>query len=255
MVNGNSPQLFTQAWRRMHDVFTQQGATNVKWVWSPLQEDVPQTNANRFERYYPGRAYVDVFALDGYNFGANFPHFRGWRSFRTIFSDAYRRMLRMGPQPVWVAEVGSAAEGGNKAAWVRDMFRTALKMRRLQAIVWMDTVSKDEGDWRARLPLGVAPAFRDQGYGSSGGSPLKVIRPARVGGKATVRWTAMNAGDDVARWSVYLNGRRVFTISSQGARILHKRITRIGHYRLTVRGFDPRGAQIASASKAFRVSR
>ena len=250
LVNGNTPELFKHAWQRMHDVFVQQGATNVKWVWSPLQEDVPQTTVNRFERYYPGQAYVDVFALDGYNFGANFPHFRGWRSFRAVFAAAYARLTRMGPQPVWIAEVGSAAEGGDKGAWVRDMFRSAPAMRRLEAIVWMDTVSKEEGDWRARLPLGVAPAFRE---GGSSLGALKVIRPARVGGKATVRWTALDAAD-VHRWRVYLNGRRVRTLSSQ-ARILHKRITRAGQYRWTVKGYDARGTRVASASKAFRVAR
>jgi hypothetical protein len=253
MVNGNTPELYQQAWRRMHDVFVKEGATNVKWVWSPLQEDVPQTAGNRFERYYPGPAYVDVFALDGYNFGSNFPHFRGWRSFRKIFANAYRRLTFLGPQPVWIAEVGSAAEGGDKAAWVRDMFRTALQMRRLQAIVWMDIASKEEGDWRARLPRGVAPAFRDQSSRAAAASRLRVVRPARVGGNAIIRWTATNTGGAIARWRVYLNGKRVRTLASQ-ARILHKRIDRAGEYRWTVRGYDAQGAQLVSASMAFRVA-
>jgi hypothetical protein len=126
-------------------------------------------------------------------------------------------------------------------------------MRRLQAIVWMDIASKEEGDWRARLPRGVAPAFSEQSSRSAAGNWLKVIKPARVGGKWIVRWTATKTGGSVARWRVYLNGKRLRTLASQ-ARILHKRINRAGQYRWTVRGFDAQGAQIVSASAAFRVA-
>jgi len=53
-VNGNSAQLFREAWRRMHDIFTARGATNVRWVWSPLNIDVPGTAGNTLEDLYPG---------------------------------------------------------------------------------------------------------------------------------------------------------------------------------------------------------
>jgi len=115
--------------------------------------------ANRFERYYPGRRYVDVLALDGYNWGVTKPQFGGWRSFGKTFRKPYRRLSRLGPQPIWIAEVGSGTEGGDKAAWLRDMFRTAQTMRRLRALVWMDAIDPQEGDWRIRSPANVAAAF------------------------------------------------------------------------------------------------
>ena len=252
MVNSNTPALFKRAGgasaRRLR-------ASRARRTCAGSGRRCPRRAARRrppLRALLPGQRYVDVLALDGYNYGASFPHFGGWRSFRAIFANAYRRVTGLGPQPVWIAEVGSAANGGSKAAWVRDMFRSARRMRRLEAIVWMDTVSPQEGDWRARLPLGVAPAFRESGRGSSGRGPLKIKKPARVGGQASVRWTAMNAAEAVHRWRVYLNGRRLRTLSSQ-ARILHKRIVRKGHYRWTVRGYDVQGEQVASASGAFRV--
>jgi len=159
-VNGNSPALFRAAWRHMHQIFTREGARNARWVFSPVNEDWPMTHANRFERYYPGRKYVDVLGLDGYNWGSSFPSFGGWRGFRKTFMGAYRRLTRLGRQPVWIAEVGSSSDGGDKAAWVRSMFRTAPRMRRLRGIVWMDTVTPHEGDWRASSPAGTAAAFR-----------------------------------------------------------------------------------------------
>ena len=256
-VNGNSPALFKRAWARMHAIFDLHGATNVKWVFSPINEDWPLRRGNRFERYYPGRNLVDVLALDGYNWGSTKPGFGGWRSFRATFSSAYRRLSRLGPQPIWIAEVGSATEGGDKAAWVRDMFRTAAKMRRLKGLIWMDTVDDHEGDWRVRSPYRVAAAFHPGGLlaSAAGASPLRVTRRVRIGRRVTVRWSAMGAGDDVERWRIYINGKRVRTLRASRARVFRKRMRRAGRYRWTVRGIDVNGARIVSAARTTRVVR
>ncbi len=156
-VNGNTPRDYVRAWRRIWTIFEREGATNVKWVWSPHAEDVPAGRRNAFERYYPGRRYVDVLALDGYNWGAEFPQNGGWRSFDEIFAAPYDRLAALGPQPIWIAETASAPEGGDKAAWVRRMFASTSRYPRLRAIVWFH-VDK-ERDWRATSPAGVEAAF------------------------------------------------------------------------------------------------
>jgi beta-mannanase len=156
-VNANSAAAYVRAWRRLHGIFRDVGARNVRWVWSPYAEDVPATADNVFERYYPGRAYVDVLALDGYNWGSVMPQHGGWRSFDEIFGRAYRRLARLGPQPIWIAETASAPEGGDKAGWIRKMFASQHRYPRLRAIVWFN-VDK-ERDWRATSPASAAKAF------------------------------------------------------------------------------------------------
>jgi hypothetical protein len=155
LVNGNTPEDYVAAWRRMHDLFVRAGAKNVRWVWSPCADDVPFSNV--FERYYPGDEYVDVLGLDGYNWGASAPEYGGWRPFERIFGLAYARIAKLGPQPIWIAETASAPDGGDKAAWVRAMFQWAAQLPRLKAIVWFNTLK--ERDWRATSPDGVAQAF------------------------------------------------------------------------------------------------
>ncbi len=156
-VNGNSPEEFRLAWRHLHDLFAAAGATNVRWVFCANADDVPA--GNRFEAYYPGSRYVDVLALDGYNWGSEYPQYGGWRSFDEIFHPAYARLTRLGPQPVWITEVASATQGGSKAAWIRDMFSVASTARyaRLRALVWFD-VDK-ERDWRATSSADTVAAF------------------------------------------------------------------------------------------------
>ena len=156
-TNGNSPEAYRRAWRHLHDVFARAGATNVRWVWSPNADDVPARPDNELERYYPGEKYVDVLAMDGYNWGAERPEYGGWRSFEEIFDAAYARLAALGPQPIWVAETASDGVGGDKAEWVRDMFAAARRLPRLQAVVWFD-VDK-ERDWRATFPAWTAAAF------------------------------------------------------------------------------------------------
>jgi hypothetical protein len=160
-VNGNSPEEFRKAWRHLHDLFVQAGATNVRWVFCVNADDVPASN--RFERYYPGTPYVDVLAVDGYNWGGEFPQYGGWRTFDAIFHPAYARLAALGPQPIWITEVASATEGGSKAAWIRGMFDVASTARysRLRALVWFD-VDK-ERDWRATSSAATAAAFAPAG--------------------------------------------------------------------------------------------
>lgn len=153
--NGNSAAHYRAAWRRIHGIFRAEGAANVRWVWCVNARSWPSRPGNALEDFYPGRRYVDVLAIDGYNRGGT-----SWRSFETIFSGAYARLERLGPQPIWIAETASEA-GARKAAWVRSMFATAQspRFRRLEAIIWFSTVKRF--DFRANSSPDVAAAFRD----------------------------------------------------------------------------------------------
>ncbi len=150
-VGDNSPALYKAAWRHMHDIFVQRGATNVKWVWCPLNSDVA---GSPMEDWYPGTDVVDILSVDGYNWGSKHADYGGWLSFEQVFGDAYNRLSKLGPQPIWIAEVGSAPDGGDKAAWVRDMWATARNWDRLEGLVWFD--QNKEEDWSV---LPVASAF------------------------------------------------------------------------------------------------
>jgi Glycosyl hydrolase family 26 len=149
-MNGNwtpwhgDPGKLVTAWRHVVNVFRAEGATNVKWVWSPNITDEPRVDTNKFELYYPGTPYVDILALDGYNWGTVKP-LTAWKSYEEIFSTPYARVTALGPQPVWIAEVASTEHGGDKAQWITEMFASRA-FPRIEAIVWFD--ENKETDWR-----------------------------------------------------------------------------------------------------------
>lgn len=129
------PAAFIAAWRHMVTVFRDEGATNVRWVWSP---NTPDTAQDPMEEYFPGNQYVDVLALDGYNWGTcmSWSH---WQSFKSVFENGYQRIAALGPQPIWITEFASSEEGGNKAAWVTAAFQeVAADFPRIQALVYFD---------------------------------------------------------------------------------------------------------------------
>jgi hypothetical protein len=141
--NGD-PAALVQAWQHVVTLFRKEGAVNARWVWSPNVTDEPRTDGNRMELYYPGAEFVDVLALDGFNWGTVRPWI-GWRSFEEVFGSAYERVAALGAQPVWFAETASAEAGGSKAEWVLDMFNSQA-FPRLDAIVWFN--ENKETDWR-----------------------------------------------------------------------------------------------------------
>ena len=151
------PEALVAAWQRMHYLFEAEGASNVRWVWSPNVTDWPRTRANRMENYYPGEAYVDVLALDGYNFG-NTRDWSTWRSFDEVFETGYERVTKLGSQPVWIAEIASAESGGDKGAWIEDML-SSTTFPRIEAIVWFD--EQKSADWRLRSSDTALHALRE----------------------------------------------------------------------------------------------
>lgn len=153
--NGD-PEGLVLAWRRMVELFREEGAHNVLWVFSPNVTDEPRVASNRMELYYPGDEYVDVLALDGYNWGTTRP-WTAWRPFEEVFASGYARVTALGPQPVWFAELASSTDGGDKASWVQSMLDSTA-FPRLEAIVWFD--ERKEADWRMVADPRVADAFR-----------------------------------------------------------------------------------------------
>lgn len=153
--NGD-PDGMVLAWQRMASVFEQEGAENVRWVWSPNETDEPRTQENKMERYYPGSEYVDILAVDGYNWGNTRP-WSEWRSFDEVFAQPYERLSELGSQPIWIAELASTEEGGNKQRWVQEMFASDA-FPRLEALVWFN--EDKESDWRIESSSASLAAFQ-----------------------------------------------------------------------------------------------
>jgi glycosyl hydrolase family 26 len=156
----NGPQLYVDAWRHIHDIFTAEGTTNAVWVWSPNASDVPAAGWNHWTHYYPGDAYVDWVGIDGYNWGTSQP-WSSWTTLGSLIRPLYSDYA--GRKPIMVAETASAEQGGDKAAWLDDV-RTSLKthFRGVAALVYFD--QNKETDWSVGSSRSALQAFRSLGH-------------------------------------------------------------------------------------------
>jgi len=141
-VNGNSAHEFVRAWRHVHDLFEQAGASNVIWVWSP---NVVMPGSPPLAALYPGDRYVDWIGIDGYNWGTTRARSR-WQSFAQVFGPTLREVRQLTSKPLMLSEVGSAEAGGSKAAWITDFFRQLRRNPDILAFAWFNY--DKEADWR-----------------------------------------------------------------------------------------------------------
>lgn len=151
-MNGNRAGEYVRAWRHVHDIFTAEGADNVKWVWAPVTGYVLSSQ-------YPGDAYVDVVGMSGFNGGTEL-HWSGWRSFADAFGGGLWLMRRLAPgKPVQISEVATAAEGGSKPLWIEQMFEFVERNVWIRSVVWFDVPK--QADWRVATSPAAERAFVD----------------------------------------------------------------------------------------------
>lgn len=157
-ANGNRPGDFVSAWRHIHDLFEEEGAHNVSWVWSVNLQSVPNNEDNTYDIYYPGDPYVDWIALSGFNYGDT----EVWSSW-TDLQDLYRpglRALSKYNKPIMLAEVSSVESGGDKAEWFTRAFSSLRnEYPNIGAVIWYDAIDQDK-DFRVTSSFDATNSFR-----------------------------------------------------------------------------------------------
>jgi beta-mannanase len=155
-IPGNTPADYVAMWRHVVSIFREEGAGNVRWVWCPNVYGLG--GVEPFQAYYPGDEWVDYVALDGYNWSNLKPS--GWRSFSEVFSSSYQAITELTGKPLMIAETSSAEEGGDKAAWIREIPSVlATQFPRVRALIWFDRIK--ETDWRIDSSSASDEAFRE----------------------------------------------------------------------------------------------
>jgi len=181
-VNGNVPADYIPAWRHLHDIFVQEGATNVKWDWSPNVEGDGSTvtPVNTFNTYYPGDAYVDYVGMDGYNWGTLYktPEWTSfWQSFTDIFQYSYDAFAARTSKPIMISETATTELGGSKAQWITDAFASLpARFPRIVSLTWFNY--NKETDWRVNSTATSLAAFKTAVTVNSGGTTPPPPAPA-----------------------------------------------------------------------------
>lgn len=129
------PQIYVELYRYLHKKFDESGCNNTIWVWNPNEISFPNYKWNHQDLYYPGDEYVDVYGITGYNNGT---YYEGetWRTFDEIYSPVYERAMRINEKPIMITEFACSSVGGDKVAWLENMFTSLPKYDKIKVGIW-----------------------------------------------------------------------------------------------------------------------
>lgn len=159
---GDKPQDFVAAWRHMHDVFVEEGAHSVIWVFAP---NTYAEGSIAYVDLYPGDDYVDWTGIDGYNWGTS-QSWSQWSSFAGTFTTSYRHLISVAPKkPIMIAEFNTTDKGGNKAQWYTDTLTRDIPYNfpQIKAVVIYneDRTAQEHVNWKVDVSQESLKAFSE----------------------------------------------------------------------------------------------
>ncbi|KKQ41634.1 MAG: Family 2 glycosyl transferase [Microgenomates group bacterium GW2011_GWC1_37_8] len=113
-IEKESAQNYIKMWKHVHNIFNEEGADNVIWVWSPNNTDMYGETEGVLD-FYPGYDYVDWVGFSSFNWGtAN--EWNQWMDFKSASWKVYSKFLTLN-KPIMVSETSSVSQGGDKNNW------------------------------------------------------------------------------------------------------------------------------------------
>jgi hypothetical protein len=153
---GMDPGNYRIAFRRFVELARHQGLdeTKVRWVFAPNGWSIPP---HTMADYYPGDAFVDIVGVSSYNFGALVDF---WTPVEWAVTAALAEIRTFAPnKPYILAQVGSSTAGGDRDAWLREMFRVLTRDPNVVGLVYFNF--DKETDWKIWNGSNVAPGWID----------------------------------------------------------------------------------------------
>ncbi len=145
-----SPATFVAAWRHVVQVFRDEGAANVTWLWAV---NSIKGASSALRQWWPGAAWVDWTGVDGY-------YFRATDTFDSVLGSTIAAIRSISSAPLLIAEtaVGTTA---NRESQIRALF-AGVASARLAGVVWFDEAQHAgiyHQDWRLEDDPSAQAAF------------------------------------------------------------------------------------------------
>ncbi|MBO5034509.1 MAG: hypothetical protein J6C43_02730 [Oscillospiraceae bacterium] len=147
VVNLCDPQLFVGVWQRVYRIFREEGVNNCIWIYNPNDRNAPPSKWNDALAYYPGNGYAQLLGVTGYNNGTYYTQWNEqWREFEEIYDEVQAAYGPHFSRFSWIiTEFASSSVGGDKAAWIDNMFAHIGDYPNIKAAVWFSYADFDGG--------------------------------------------------------------------------------------------------------------
>ncbi|PKL50009.1 MAG: endoglucanase [Candidatus Riflebacteria bacterium HGW-Riflebacteria-2] len=156
---GQSPELYRQMFRHVRQKIHAIAGENIAWMFCPNHQPLTSLNPpqqaewNSMRVWFPGREYVDLLGIDGYNWGetqsdGNNTVNSDWQTPWDIFASSLEELRALATDaPLLVAETAAIQSGDKRTEWIEQLLQMAYS-RHISGLLWFQ-VNK-ERDWRIR---------------------------------------------------------------------------------------------------------
>lgn len=148
VVNMADPAIFTAVWQRIYRIFEEEGVDNCLWIFNPHDRQAPPSDWNNSLAYYPGNECVHLIGVTGYNNGTYYTQWaEEWREFDEIYDQIWQEYSpRFGQFPWIITEFASSGIGGDKVAWINNMFDHIENYPNIRMAVWFSFADFDDAN-------------------------------------------------------------------------------------------------------------
>lgn len=156
---GRKPKEYVDAWKHVWKLFRKEKADSVVWIFSPGVVWGQRTFKEDVLPYYPGKDYVDIVALDGYNFGDKHDRYHEWESFETVYSTSLYGLMNFG-KPMWIAEIGCPSDT-RRHQWLKEFLDFFDTNGCFDVFIWFNENKKGEPNFRIDGDAASLDIFRE----------------------------------------------------------------------------------------------
>ena len=148
VVNLSDPKIFTAVWQRIYRIFEEEGVDNCLWIFNPHDRQAPPSDWNNSLAYYPGNEFVHLIGVTGYNNGTYYTQWaEEWREFDVIYDQIWEEYHpHFGQFPWIITEFASSGVGGDKVAWMDNMFDHIDDYPNIRMAVWFSFADFDDAN-------------------------------------------------------------------------------------------------------------
>ncbi len=156
IMNFLDPDIFTMTWKRLYNIFMEQGCDNIIWVWNPIADSCPYSGWGEDLCYFPGVDYVQLLGGTSYEFN-NYTGDAATEmvSFQDRYSSLYAKNKPFFDEYGMIIGEFACGSGGDatgelgrnrdaQAKWVADMFTELNKadpdpyVQQIKGLIWFN---------------------------------------------------------------------------------------------------------------------
>ena len=158
-LNGRDPQRFVMAYRHIIELFKNESALNITWVFHVDADSDPDEEWNNMAAYYPGDDYIDWIGVSVYGAQSRDEEIV---NFIESFDSTYKKLSAISQnKPLGIFEFGTIENPVReiKAAWIKSVFETIRDDRypRIKALGYWHSIWKNDDGSVSDMRLDSSP--------------------------------------------------------------------------------------------------